>query len=648
MLRFRPFLDYIFWITVGLLVGLSIVAPPACYPIFTDLKEPALEKFSGFSFPLMLVYAATYAATAWFGFELTAPFWRLVPSAPRFLKYLAAFFIGYVCVLGPLRVLTLVLPYNNIYAPGIVLLLVSSALLHWSQRQPKAVATPSPPDLPQKSWRTVGMVLLLCVLWISASGVHIRQWDYSFNGHGYTQYAYLLDDWRADPPSHFPIITRHYDELLYNYFLTSPLPAVPSLLVWWFTLMLVKLSMFAFLALIFAKLGASWWLSIVSAIFMFIGSTSLLPTKYYMLFDASNLLFFTVHCGRMVGIGLILFLIIESVWAVEQKIFLPLVFFGLSGLGLAATSISNAVWALVITILVGIYAAYHTHRQALPSPIRKPSAGTAICYGAVLVCLVLYSLDFNTSFAYTLRMVVVSGIVLVILTRLLTRLPTAIAGMIFMKPLWTRIGILVGYVVFGLLFLGNLLINNPLGRPFIKKISSLSGGLNIQNLPLVKGGEVLVEKGTWAIGDHRELGQFNEYCKGLIQFVDYYGLVLVMILLTHYLFRRAQQEHKKLPIKDFVLYEIFLIMTAALPVCLFFTDFVDYGTRAWFKTRFMEVPVYSIIFVCLYFIGRAASQRQKILLSALLLVYAVVPFLATQRPQQILHNYKSFLESSRP
>ena len=96
--------------------------------------------------------------------------------------------------------------------------------------------------------------------------------------------------------------------------------------------------------------------SIIAAIFMFLGTTSLNPTKYFLLFDSSNLLFFTVHAGRIVGIGLIVFIVTELILINQNKDRLPLSVLVLSAFGLTATSISNAVWMLIIytTVIIAV------------------------------------------------------------------------------------------------------------------------------------------------------------------------------------------------------------------------------------------------------------------------------------------------------
>ena len=664
-IAFPNFLECLFIVVVGFLIGLSIVSPAQCYNVFSfSLKtaqeifygfsppidvfspspEATWEKFYGFSPPVIALLMITCTAVGWFGYQLSKPFYRGITGSNRLLEYIAGFFIGYTCLLGPLRLLSLFLPYTWIYVPTMIFLIAGIVLLTaCSPKYPRGSSSLSPQRM--FSWQSAVLVLVLIVLLVSELFLFVHQGDFHFNGHGYNQYAYLLDEWKQGPPVHFPIIMKHYDELMFNYFLTAPLPKeFPIILSWWLTLGLMKVSIFAFIFLFFRKMGFSFIMSLICVLFLYAGTTSLLATKYYMLFDSSNLLYFTVHSGRMVGIIFIFLMIGDALFSSSQNR-LPLVFFLLSGLGIAATSLSNPLW---LGATYGGLIIYNSGRYASGKKFLDPN-GTVLCYSAVIASMMMYALDFESPLSYKFRMAALAVVVVLAVSRLLPKHDgVGVKTDIGHKLLVKQGAVLLAGVLTGLIFLGNMFAGNPLQRIFVTALKPIIGSVEIRDLPAMKGAPIVSEGGTFAVGDHRELRTFNEYCKGLTSFADYYGLILVMILATNYFIVNARRAGQGFLRAELVLYEIFLIAVASLPCFFFFTDFVQYGSRTWLKTRLLEIPVYVIILIFFYFANRFCTKSQKIILGAVLLVYTFVPFVMTQRPRQIMYNFYAFLNHSCP
>jgi len=639
-LNYPYILESILFAFLGLLIGLSIVSPAQCYYIFTFAPQTPREVFHGFTPQVILIFIIAYTAVAWFGYQLSKPFYRNIAGASRPLRYMASFFIGYLCLLGPLRLFLLFFPYPWICSFGAVFLFAAIILLTFCCPQQPRISVPDG-QTPAAWWQTTLLVLISMVVLVSALLLFISQGDFSFSGHGYTQYAYLLDEWRLHNPAHFPIILQHYDELLFNCCLTWALPVEFSIiLAWWLTLGFFKMSIFAFLFLLFRKMNFSFIMSLIFVFFIFAGTTSLLPVKYYLLFDSSNMLYFTAHCGRIVGVVFIFMMIADAFFSSGQNR-LPVVFFILSGLGLAATPLSNPLWFIII------YAALIIYSSRVYSSGKKffDSNGTVLCYAGVISTMILYTLDFENPTAYKYRTGAVVLMIVMALLRLLPRVDKlGIRTENTQKGRLIKQGaLLLGGILIGLIFLGNMLASNAIAKALINKLEPIIGAVEFKNLPSVKGGEIFSQGGTFAIGDHRDLtGGFNEYCHGLIQFADYYGLILMMILMTNYFFIKTRVVQREYLQAEFVLYEIFLIAVASLPFFLFFTDFVQYASQAWLKTRFLETPVYIIFFVFLYFANRYCTAKKKIFLGLGLVIYTVIPFVATARPQQILYNCGAF------
>ncbi len=631
---------------LGLLIGLSIAAQAKCFYIFSFSPLPIQETLHGFSAGVVVIFLITYAVLMWLGYLLSKPFWCDLASTPRWIKFVAGFFIGYLVSIGVLRLVSFFIPYASIYIPVMLLLFMACVMM---QCRIKDATHDSPGVLPAVklsagySW----MGVILIILFLAALLQLVKQGDFNFNGHGYRYYAYLIDDWKANPPLHFPLITKHYDEIIFHYFLTANFPpSFPNLLAWWITLGVLKVSVFAFIFLLFRKLGMQVWMSLISVLFIFLGTTSLNPSKYFLLFDSSNLLFFVVHAGRLVMVPFLLLLIADAV-LFRRRYAMPWFFYLLSGIGLASTSISNPVWVLLMLAVLMLYGFIFKDRQGKLDHIAGlPAAG--LCYLSVIVLMALYALDFKHQWAFSLRvglLALLAGIAAFRFVKVMRMAYLSVdkfqAGFSLpLKPILLGVSILLS-----LLLLGNMLASNPLARSFWKAAAPVVGSIDVKVLPTVKGDDVVPESGDWSIGDFREVGAHNEYCKGLVQFVNYYGLLLVMILLVNYFFtsylRRASNH---LSLADALMHELFLVNVLAMPFLFFFMDFVNFASRAWLKSRFLEGPVYIIIFVFLYVLHRCCSLRQQFFFAFLLVAYTVIPFIATARPQQILYNFQALIK----
>jgi hypothetical protein len=672
----------------GLLMSVAIFgAPPlwtsfqfttrdACVGIMPPISPPLClaGSFQGFSFLTVLYLLGNYFLTALFGYVLVRPFFFGTFTTP-FLSFVASFFLGYTCLVGIIRVLSLFFPYNAIYWPVmatqllLILLFVlrDKELLQWLRPVRSAVMAEG--FLPKLLWAAGLLVFFLSVLLLQ-----VRQDNFAWSGHGSNQYAYLLEQWRVHPPLHFSVLMRHYDELIFHYFLTMPLrPLFDPVLCWWITLAVIKTSLWVFLFLTFRKCGVSFFLSLVFALFLFIGTGSPLPTKYYMLFDSSNYLYFTVHAGRVVGIGAIFWLMADMLFSAPGRRlnFLTLL---LVGVGLTATVVSNGLWLLLFgpwLAMTGIYfrSARPDGRAAMMGGELR--SGTLLCYAAVTAALLLYGLPFAGKGVYAVRTSAVFLVAALFLLRAVSW-----AGNILSHPSRREEGkrevprqaVLMGALLLGFTFLGNAFVDHAPGRLALRYLGRVAGETSIQALPISRGHELeKPQTGTFSIGDHREvrkwneyyyqmgftpamarergIGLWNEYCKGLAPFIAYYGLILFMILATNEMYRRGRKRAGLFSWQDHALYEAFLLGVTALPLFLFLIDFIDFGERAWYKSRFLECPVYVIMFGFLYFIHRVCSRKQKSIAAGLLIVYMFVPFAVTERPRQILYNLETLREA---
>ncbi|MDP2654420.1 MAG: hypothetical protein Q8Q08_10370 [Candidatus Omnitrophota bacterium] len=637
------FLPVLCCLTLGLLAGLSLVHLPAVYRVFVFMHKNALDvSFTGFSVLTVIYLAVNYLTVAFFGYRLSHRLYRYPADMGRGLQVLASFFVGFLCTIGLLRVMTLFVPYKQIYWPTMVVI----GILMFFHR----------PDSPRNGWRGIFagwkrflsarflcVGVILTVFFVYALLHQVRFADFIWVGHGPYQYAYLHNMWDQAALSHFPVLSKHYDELIFHYWLLSPIQwHFNPILPWWVTLGVIKVSAWVFLFSIFRNLGASNVLSLVMSLFLFLGTTSLDPTKYYLIFDSANLLFFCAHSGRVVGPVLVLMMLAEIFAAPGERKPFPWVFFLLAGLGLTATSCSNVFWLLMVeAVLLISWVAYRR-----PYRLRdEPWSGTLICYLSVAACLLLYGMAFDGRYVYAARLAAVAAVLLILFFRMAVRgygvcvnWDRAANGRLL------RLAVLGAAMAAGMIFLGNLFVENRFAVAFLKFLGKFLGEIPFQPLsPGFRAPMEPVETGGFALGDYREVATYNEYCLGLLQFVGYYGMILAAILTTNYFFVSGAAR-TPLSRADGVIYDVFLMAAAVLPFFLFFMDFVKFGTRAWLKSRFLEGPVYLILFAMCYAIVRFGSRVVQGVAVVLFCVYMLVPFVATERHRQILHNWNLLIE----
>ena len=116
----------------------------------------------------------------------------------------------------------------------------------------------------------------------------------------------------------------------------------------------------------------------------------------------------------------------------------------------------------------------------------------------------------------------------------------------------------------------------------------------------------------------------------------------MLILMTQALFKRLKED-RKLVLPDYLMYDFFILAVAVIPGLLLFMDFVDYGDRAWVKSRFLEIPLYIMIVASFYFISRSVKWVARTA-AVVLVCYALIPFFATDRPSQIRENWRIFVD----
>lgn len=618
---------------------LSQNAPPNC--LFMDVDYPddvGRVELYGVDLKEVVFLFLNYLLTAFLGYALTKKYFEDIKK--HFLvKFLAAFFVGFICIVGIARIVSLFAPYHYFYWPTFICIsvIISSLLLSYKNK------TLVEKETAKTVLRTVGMIFVFSVmLWIVLF-MQMRQniGSFTWAGHGQWQYAYMHDELMEMYLKHFPIIKQHYDELMYHEFIFSGmLRDFDPILAWWVTLGMIKISALLFLYLIFRKLNFAKGMSWVCALFICLGSFSLLATKYYMYFDSGSPLWLCMHSGRIVGVLLMILIFTEMSFGQQQK--LPLTFFLLTGIGITATSISNFM-LLALMLLPAFLTFIISKDNEKSNLIGRPA--TFLCGMIIIICFILYGL--KECFGYDIfkaRFVGLLFVLTVFIFRWIFQLWVVFKEHLklsFSNKLLVRLLLFLTAAGVGLLFLGNILVENKISASVQKYYQAKGESVPILTLHRLKGAAYEVQKGTWKIGDYRERGPYNPHCHSLGSFVAVYGGILFAILCVNFIYAKRFDE-KIADLRDRMFYEIFLLASLLLPWLLFFMDMVDYGGRAWVKSRFLELPVYWIIFTLFYFVSRIRPLFRNLVV-ILLVVYIIAPFLDTGRFWLMLDNWRIFV-----
>ncbi len=115
----------------------------------------------------------------------------------------------------------------------------------------------------------------------------------------------------------------------------------------------------------------------------------------------------------------------------------------------------------------------------------------------------------------------------------------------------------------------------------------------------------------------------------------------MMILMTQGLFNRLRKE-RKVTQQDSLMHDFFILAVSVFPGLLLFMDFVDFGGRAWIKSRFLEIPIYVMVVTSFYFVSRFKWVTR--VAAVVLACYLVIPFFASDRLSQIRENWRIFVD----
>jgi len=618
-----------------------------------------VDTFGAFSIGTVGYLFCNYFLCSLLGYSLLYPFYRAVRGLSMPVKLVSAFCIGFTCSIAVIRIVSFFCDYEAIYLPTVTALVIICFLLIWTNRED---FKDDLKDLKKFNLAAAGRSMAVCVfLGISLfllAVLSMKQADFLWVGHGPNEYSFLIDQWGQEGYERFPIVLQHYDELIFHYFVGMPLTLdFNAIFPWWVTLCVTRISIVVFIYVLFRRLEVSAPLAFVLSLFMALGTSCLVPTKYYLLFDAANPIIFIQHTGRAVGIAFALLFVAAVAVGHEKKKFLTLPFFILSGLGLTAVSLPHV---MLVALVLFFAILFSVSDRASDKKANILNDGAALCYLSVAALLLMYGLPFKGSGPFALRIGLIAAVCGLFLTAVSGDIKNLFSSRKSQgnnaRPFWVRMTVFLTSAAVGLFLFGNLLTDNGLSRRMAEILGGEKGRLRVETLNLSLSDpwfDASVYKRSpnprdFRIGDFRQKnGIWNVYARGFREFATAYGWILVMILTTGMIVRKRKASQGGLSLKETVLYKSFLLSAAMLPVMLFLVDFVSIGNNSWIKSRFSEIPVYVIIFVSLYFMSSCKTKLMRALLALLLLTYSIVPFFATQRPKQIQYNWGIFKDLSQ-
>jgi len=403
-----------------------------------------------------------------------------------------------------------------------------------------------------------------------------------------------------------PIFGQHYDHILYNSFATKPLTGhYPALLSHWYTLSLAKVAVFWQLLLLFEWLGLERRLAWVGTIFLFWGTSSLVPWSYYLQFDSGNPLYFIAYSGRVVGIGLAATLICLKL----KNLSLHPASWALILAGCAALSVSVGLWLLVLMFPVVVL-------------IKRDRMWIGLI---ILATLLSFGLDWE-QLGILIRSAMVFCILLVLLRG------AAVGRFYLRQPRAFLIGALA--LITAMATLGNMPSNFL--RHQVNQILANDGLVEERIFPPL-GYHPLFSEGfdqggvfrAQSISDFRAHGGWTVYHESLPIYLSTSGMLLLFMGFFLFFRRRA----------DLTARYYFVMSAVSLPLLYFFANNSVIGVYAWPKTRLFEVPYFLVLFLAIVQVARC-RRRIKQAMVVFMLLYSFTPFLATERIGQMVENLK--------
>lgn len=563
------------------------------------------------------------------GYSLFRNFLTLPPKYNP-LIFFGSFILGLISSIPIIRIVSLFVPHTYLFFPVLLAIWAASLVAnYWNKR--RLIPNFSSLKLHNFILPLIAFFVLLFILLVFG----IQFGDHPFSGHGdmYSSYIKFLNGtfipdvdtahiagFTGDiaSPKFLPIIRRHYDEILFNVFLSrAGSHEINPIVYFWITNTFTKISLLFMITILLKQMGASLFFSLVSGLFLIFGTTALNPQKYFVYFDSYSPLFVVVNPARVYGPIVLAFLLVIMFFNKPEKISKGGVLsFCLLGLGLASGPIHTL---FLVYLFIGLSLLFLLKDGAISLLGKRILIPLSVM---LLLSLLGFQQGQKLPGVYFLLAFLLGA--LLISKWLLPNLKKRNLKQLYQKATTKYFITLIASSVFSLLFLGNVFsaaiykLLNKIGVP-----SPLDHFFT--NAGLTPGGFKAFVYNPCSIT--------SEYCQSPAHFFIYYGLILIFAWIGTYLLLKFEDSRSRN-------YGIFLF-TCSLTSLLglfFYANFINQNMHEWVKTRFFEAPFYIIIFLFLWVIGTKVPKFGKAIFALFATLWIAIPMLSTQRIDQFREN----------
>lgn len=604
-----------------------------------EILKGYLVVFKGFTLQGLTTLFVAYGVVHLFGFTLLGFFFSKI-EGNQILKFSAAFSVGYLTSVGLLRVLTFFIPHAFISICTLIVLTMLLLLLRGGYGVQNNLRVSFKSELVPFGFMVFGFFFILVVnVWNGE--------NHYFTGHGQDHYAYYLSKLKNEMTNqHFPLIWLHFDEIIFNYFLSQfESVTIEPVLLYWFTNSLMKISVACLFYLLFFYLHSSRAMALIGVLFIFLGTLTLNPLFYPVLLDSHSPLYFTYHAGRVVTFPvffMVLFFIFNIKGFSLRFLASEKVFWFLLGLGLAATPVHNFIyWAILIPFficvdhVVKMRSAYHVLPRhyffTIPLFVIPP----------------FLAYNFTQTFAGEILFVslMTSAFILVFCFLIPILKDKKMLAVFFRNPFWTRYLFLLIPMVLASGLFGNLFSDNSFHRKTldhfhkIKLLESVRWSNAFEDKKMPLGRNTATKLFFFNKAWDKNLKNEIQYMKGGLYFVSCFAIIYCLALFSLYLLLKDgknQTENQQWA-------SLLISMLVLLLFCFFYADFVDDIPRSWAKSRFFEYPIYGILFVFFITIGKWAPKIIQNIVIYFSAIHIIGPILGTYRFNQWKENLKFIL-----
>jgi len=614
----------IFWIIVLITAGFMLAALHAAhvdhfsiYPVgngYVHWKKP-LGLLQGNSSLLVLIETLIYCCLALaVGCHVLLKFSN-VPGQMfgRPFLLLAGFMPGYLVLIAINRVVTFALPnrlaLDMVYI--IYLFITVYAYAHWRtirrQNNERHSGRASPLNIAVACLIAAAIVGLFLINQAQTGGAHVI-------GDGTVFFLDIIESQKGfGRAERFPVITQHYDEIMFLYpILQSNLAAISKTIgnainCYWILYAFGKASCFSIIAIAVYSLSNSKLLGILSASLLFFGGMHPNPLEGHLLFDSNNPLGMNLHIGRVFlsVLPIAVFAIaynrakILIVPQAEHIITLILIGLGVSSLSLHFVMIVPLSMAIALFLMVPV----------------SIETGAAVIGFSLLSALTLYAVPAAAgSEVYLVSLCVLTMLLLIIdpLPHIISLCNSAaLRESRLLKNSATQLIILCLSILLGLIVLGNSLVIKA--YPFHLPLPIFLTRFHL-DLPM-------------GFGKNPFCGTFPMFhCAGITTFAAFYGLPFILLGISA-LVELRHYKAKNYPYPA----DSGLSMLGALAfagtlllLSLFAYDFMDRDSNkdwinVWLKSRLPEPWFYSCIALSLVLLwNRSAIHGKRVIVAVLL------------------------------